>query len=471
MGTYTGTPVGDTITQRTLSSGVRAQPAGTRPSPATDVIDGGDGNDDINGGGGADTITGGTGQDEIMIEGAGSTVYGGEGADRLYVTYKTTGEPKGAVTRLYCGDGNDIVGGGMASPDFDFPDVTLYAYGEGGNDILEVPTGYVDVTYSVGENVLVGGPGDDAYRIHDARDTIVEQPGEGYDSVNAFASYGLPANVEKLALFASWDDIAWTGIGNDRANVIVGGEVRNTIEGRGGNDVLYGDGSSHHQELGETDADTIRGGAGNDLIYGGTGREVDDWDAADELYGDDGNDRIFAQFGDDEVYGGTGADELAGQAGNDLLVGGDGNDRLGGGTGNDRLYGGGGGDVLSGRSGADLLYGEGGNDRFVYETTADSTAGAAGRDTIIGFGNVGPATGDVIEIAAIDADAASAGNQAFAFIGAQAPTKAGELGVSASGDDTLIRGEVDGKAGADFAILVSSITAEPGDWAAQDFIL
>lgn len=57
MGTYIGTYVGDTITTEVLSPGVTADPAGTRPSDAADVINGVGGADTIAGGGGADSIS------------------------------------------------------------------------------------------------------------------------------------------------------------------------------------------------------------------------------------------------------------------------------------------------------------------------------------------------------------------------------------------------------------------------------
>lgn len=135
------------------------------------------------------------------------------------------------------------------------------------------------------------------------------------------------------------------------------------------------------------------------------------------------------------------------------------------------LYGQGGGDVLTGRLGSDQLSGGGGNDRFVYETIADSLPGDGIRDNIIGFGNVGANRGDVIDLAKIDADTTKGGNQAFTFVGEADLTAPGQLRVIGEGMNSLIQGEVDGKAGADFEILVSGITAEPGDWVAQDFIL
>jgi hypothetical protein len=56
MGIYTGTFLNDTIVPGFISAGVTANPAGTTPSPFSDVIDGGFGRDVLGGGGGSDTF-------------------------------------------------------------------------------------------------------------------------------------------------------------------------------------------------------------------------------------------------------------------------------------------------------------------------------------------------------------------------------------------------------------------------------
>ncbi|MBL8659323.1 MAG: hypothetical protein JNM75_06165 [Rhodospirillales bacterium] len=466
MGTYTGTTGSDTIRPGFLSTGVTADPLDSTPSAAADVI---------NGMGGADAIDGGGGNDQIMTMGTGSVVRGGAGDDFVRNDYSAHGEPEGAITRLYGGDGDDRVGAylpwdrGLVEPN-----VTLYAYGEGGNDTLFSAsfTGDDDVVYGVGKNILAGGPGDDTYWVNDASDVIIEKAGEGYDSVETATNVSLPANVEQLEMLIGYDNTATKGFGNDQDNVIIGNQAINTIDGHGGDDTIYGSVEYLEWLYADNDADTIHGGAGNDLIYGAGGKETDTWDTNDTLYGDDGNDRIFGQFGDDVLYGGTGNDTLAGQAGNDTLWGGAGNDVLYGGTGNDTLYGEAGVDALTGRQGADTLSGGGGTDRFVYEDLADSKPGAANHDTILDFAGVGAAVGDRIDLHQIDADVTKGGNQAFVFVSPTAVLKAGQLHVVAGGGtDSLVQGEVDGKAGADFEILVRDGATKPGDWTAGDFIL
>ncbi|MBL8659324.1 MAG: hypothetical protein JNM75_06170 [Rhodospirillales bacterium] len=510
MGTYTGTSGSDTIRPGFVSAGVTANPLHSTPSAAADVINGMGGKDDLDGGGSGDAINGGGGDDFVRGSGSGNTLHGNAGNDWLYVGQDNSGGPNPANNVLWGDDGNDRIGIGYGSDRYEGDPFTgtsvlhggagddllsisagseesivdvhatkAFLYGEDGNDTLKATArdDFGDGTYSGTDNfdTLTGGKGDDTYLVFEQKDVVVEKAGEGYDVLEARGTdYSLPANVEKLVLSFNWW-LNWPvptihGTGNALDNIIVGSERNEVLDGLAGNDTIYGKAARAFDVTGYPDNDVIHGGAGNDLIYG-AGGDRDTWDGADTLYGDAGNDRIFGQFGDDHLYGGDGNDSLSGQEGNDVLLGGLGNDHLGGGTGDDWLYGSGGADVLTGRQGLDRLYGEGGHDRFVYEAVSDSLPGDGVRDIIIGFRPVGPAKGDVIDLSAIDANTTKAGNQAFVFKGEGGLTGPGQLHVMAHGSDTLIQGEVDGKAGADFEILVTYITAHASDWAAGDFIL
>ncbi len=90
----------------------------------------------------------------------------------------------------------------------------------------------------------------------------------------------------------------------------------------------------------------------------------------------------------------------------------------------DGLRGGGGDDVLVGRGGKDILYGGAGQDTFRFEKLSDSLAAGSGRDYIGDFVR----GEDKIDLHAIDADALTATNDAFTWIGSDTFTKnAGEL--------------------------------------------
>ncbi|MBL8660604.1 MAG: hypothetical protein JNM75_12705 [Rhodospirillales bacterium] len=456
MGRYTGTSGDDTITPTTVSAGVVADPPGSKPSVGADQIYGLGGADHLDGGAGGDTISGGAGNDSISGVNAGNvlhgnagndtvvvaisgesggggtdatnSLYGDDGDDRVTVTYGHLGYdgylPHGTLS-LYGGDGADVLGADAPyawSGDIYFHTVPTYMYGGAGNDTIQ-GTKYdfnSDGTFDGGyADFLYGGPGDDTYLLF-GQATIVEKAGAGFDTIiMRDGDFTLPANVEKLVLEdGGYYQSGRQGIGNDQDNVIIGTSYADGLDGRGGND------------------------------------------------------RIFGDYGDDLIYGGSGNDSLAGQAGNDTLWGGVGNDHLGGGTGNDTLYGEAGVDALTGRQGADTLSGGGGNDRFVYEDLADSKPGAANHDTILDMAGIGAAVGDRIDLAHIDADATKGGNQAFVFVSSTAALKAGQLHVVAGGGtDSLVQGEVDGQAGVDFEILVHDGATKPGDWTVGDFIL
>jgi Ca2+-binding RTX toxin-like protein len=166
------------------------------------------GNNLIDGGAGNDTLSAGAGND---------TIYGGMGNDALY---GSTGNDL-----LYAGTGDNTLDGGE------------------GNDVLYSSTAGIDT--------LTGGSGDDTYEIHNTSDKIVENPGEGTDTVWTGVSYTLAANVENMYLVGSI-----YGVGNASDNTIVGYDAGdNVISAGAGND-------------------TIAGGAGNDLLYGGAGNDT-----------------------------------------------------------------------------------------------------------------------------------------------------------------------------------------------------
>jgi Ca2+-binding RTX toxin-like protein len=117
---------------------------------------------------------------------------------------------------LIAGDGNDRLNGGAGGDMLD---------GGAGNDIL--------IGGSGGDG-LIGGPGDDSYVVDTAGDVVVENAGEGTDSVFASTSFTLPANVENLTLQESAGTANATG--NALANVITGNSANNLLEGGAGAD-------------------------------------------------------------------------------------------------------------------------------------------------------------------------------------------------------------------------------------------
>jgi Ca2+-binding RTX toxin-like protein len=238
-----------------------------------DYLIGDTGNDTLYGHGGLNTLQGGTGDDSYFVETSGDTVYelAGEGTDTVFTqaqVYTLASNVENLRTAgvtdhlTWTGNASDnlIVGGSISD--------TLN--GLGGNDILDAGFGGNN-----GGNRLVGGTGDDTYRIQDATDQVVELAGEGNDTVEVryVNQYTLPANVENLVAFFN----------NGQRNYWQGNELDNHLTGGAGSDSLSGLGG----------ADAINGGAGGDFLSGG-----------------DGNDILNGGAGPDELSGGAGADRF-----------------------------------------------------------------------------------------------------------------------------------------------------------------
>jgi Ca2+-binding RTX toxin-like protein len=146
----------------------------------------------------------------------------------------------------------------------------------------------------------------------------------------------------------------------------------------------------------------------------------------------------------------TGVENLVGSLYDDVLTGDSNANRINGSVGNDRITGGQGGDTLTGGAGADT---------FVYTSYTDSSPAF---DAITDFNS---AAGDRIDLSAIDADTATAGDQAFTFIGGAAfgPDATGQLRYA----NGVLYGSNDADATAEFAIVLSGTPAV----SAGDFLL
>jgi Ca2+-binding RTX toxin-like protein len=110
---------------------------------------------------------------------------------------------------------------------------------------------------------LVGGAGDDQYRVDQGNDAVVELAGGGTDTVFSAVSFSLAADVENLALTGV---AAVNGNGNGLGNVLTGNGAANALWGQGGDDTLQGGAG----------ADTLDGGAGRDSFRYGSAAEGGD---------------------------------------------------------------------------------------------------------------------------------------------------------------------------------------------------
>ena len=115
-------------------------------------------------------------------------------------------------------------------------------------------------------------------------------------------------------------------------------------------------------------------------------------------------------------------------------------DQIRGGTMADTIFGNGGNDKIMGFGGADVISGGAGSDQFRYFLASDSGIGVANRDRITDF-TIGS---DRLNFLLLDADAATAGDQAFGFIGTAAFTNTGigQIRYVTSGTDLLVQADI-----------------------------
>jgi Ca2+-binding RTX toxin-like protein len=165
----------------------------------------------------------------------------------------------------------------------------------------------------------------------------------------------------------------------------------------------------------------------------------------------------------DILKGGKGADEIHAKGGNDLVTGGAGNDTLYGEAGNDTLVGGDGNDVLLGGNGLNVLTGGGGADTFVFRA-GDFEGGVTKNSALIT--DFSRTQGDKLDLRGLDANTATAGDDAFKLIGGDAFHKvAGELRYELSGNTVILLGDTNGDGLADIRIVLTggAGTISPAD--------
>jgi len=296
-----------------------------------------------------------------------------------------------------------------------------------------------------GADTLVGGSGNDVYIVDVAGDVVTENAGQGTDEIRtALANYSIAAiaNVENLTgTSASGQSLT----GNAGDNVIRGAGGNDTLIGGGGNDSYYVNNSG--------DSVVEAAGQGIDRVYAsadfilGAGQSV-------EIISTD-NDAGTAAVA---LRGNELGNLIYGNAGVNALAGGGGDDRVDGGAGNDRIEGGLGGDRLTGGSGADMfVYGAVQESQFALRSDGEKVM----PDTIVDF-----ASGqDRIDLSGIDANAGTAGDDAFTYLGTAAFTgHAGELRFELHGAQVLILADIDGNGVADMQILAMTSSLQAGDF-------
>ena len=453
------------------------------------ILAGGDGNDLLVGGGGNDSLYG-DGYYGVTGSGSGSYFLGTD-AD-------VANGAVGGNDTLEGGLGDDLINGGIGIDTASYANALggvtaiLYRLGTGngeasgadGNDILvgiENLTGSAFDDALIGndlDNVLTGGDGNDGLRGRGGNDTLLAGNGNdflngglGNDIINGGAGYDRAAFYTDATAGVTVD-LNLQGVAQDTSqgmDTLIGIEnlsgtgFGDTLTGDGGDNWLWGSASTLTDgTIVTTNNDTLDGGGGNDLLTVGIGNH--------SLTGGSGTDTVaFTENGAPEtaitvslllqgaaqatgngswtltgienLSGGTANDMLTGDGNANVLAGDQGNDVLSGGAGNDILYGdgrigidfqGGGGsgpittyadvtmidpalidgnDTLEGGLGDDVINGGGGIDTASYANASGSvtvslfatgngnglSSGADGNDTLVGIENItGSAYNDLL---------------------------------------------------------------------------
>jgi Ca2+-binding RTX toxin-like protein len=154
------------------------------------------------------------------------------------------------IENVTTGGGNDTITGNTADNILSAGAGTDTLYGGAGNDTL---------IGGAGNDRLIGGVGNDTYIIDNIGDLVIENPGQGIDTVLSSVSFSLrdhSQHIDHLTLTGSQN---LSGIGNGQANTIQGNSGNNTLNGAGGDDTLIGGaGNDVFQFVGNFGNDTIQ---------------------------------------------------------------------------------------------------------------------------------------------------------------------------------------------------------------------
>ncbi|MEW6350716.1 MAG: calcium-binding protein, partial [Thermodesulfobacteriota bacterium] len=403
-------------------------------------------NNTLDGGAGADRLVGGLGADTYVVDDPGDVVteQADEGTDTVLssVSYALADHLENlTLTRdaAVNGTGNAL-------------NNTLT--GNGADNVLDG---------GAGADRMIGGLGNDTYVVAGPDDIVIEQPGEGLDTVQASFDYTLGADVENLVLFGA----AVVGIGNELDNVLTGNAEANTLQGGAGNDLLSGGRGPDSLQGGsgsdtytfnpgdgiDSITDTALPGEGNVLVFGagivrddlklhqdgttlfievgsngdavnllnfdkdnvtGThvvetvrfadGSEVNLVELLDP--GTEGDDVIITGASDDVIRAKGGNDYVSTDGGRDSVDAGPGDDVVLAGADDDVLIGGAGRDRLDGGTGGDAMAGGADDDAYVVDNPGDLVSESAGEGIDTVESSISYALTDHVENLTLTGDAA-----------------------------------------------------------------
>ena len=290
-----------------------------------DSLMGGAGRDTLDGGAGADLLAGGTGIDWYFVDNAGDSAQevAGEGtADRVYavISYSlaafneveiltTTNSALTSAINLTGNEFAQLISGNAGANRLD---------GKGGADTMQ------------------GLGGADEYFVDNAADVVREAVGGGIDRVNASVNYALGSGQEVETLATS--NLVLSGAinltGNGFAQLIIGNQGTNRLDGGGGADTMQGF-AGEDEYFVDNAADVVieAASSGADRVYAsvsyalGAGQHIETFtttnstlSGAIDLTGNDLAQLISGNQGANRLDGRGGADTLQGLGGADIYL-------------------------------------------------------------------------------------------------------------------------------------------------------
>ncbi len=214
---------------------------------ANNTLNGAAGNDTLDGGAGTDTLIGGLGDDIYIVDSTTDTITenANEGIDTI----------QSSVTLTLATNVENLTLTGTTAINGTGNELNNVITGNSANNTLNGGAGNDTLDGGASIDTLIGGLGDDIYIVDSTTDTIIENVGEGTDTIQSSVTLTLATNVENLTLTGT---TAINGTGNAANNVITGNSANNTLNGGAGNDILTG-------------------GVGKDTLTGGRGRDRFDY--------------------------------------------------------------------------------------------------------------------------------------------------------------------------------------------------
>jgi Ca2+-binding RTX toxin-like protein len=272
---------------------------------ANDTVIGGEGNDILSGGDGSDKLVGGNGSDTLDF--SKDSLHGATAGIVLDFAIIIAGE-KAGWSSATDGFGNvdyfKSIEGAIGTKFADImtgDDVGRSLDGMGGNDTLASGSGTDTLTGGTGNDTLIGGAGDDRLVGGSGSDTLDYSKDASHGATSGIV---LDFTVISVAENAGWS-AATDGfgsidyfkevervVGTEFADVMTGGALGISLDGKGGNDTLTG-------SIGD---DTLIGGGGSDRFIGGDGVDTLDF-RYDVLTG--GNSGISLTFDDNAQWSAT----------------------------------------------------------------------------------------------------------------------------------------------------------------------